>query len=96
MTLKQGAQRVEIDARPSDAIALAIHTHSPMFATDAVMEKAAILVPQPIEIPSPPRGIEKLMQSWQAEKERVKLRAPRAEEEWRQAQRELVELVFGA
>lgn len=35
-------ETIEIDARPSDAIALAVRTQSPIFADPAVVEKAAI------------------------------------------------------
>ena len=34
----------EIDSRPSDAMALAVRTQAPIFATEEVMEKAAILM----------------------------------------------------
>ncbi len=33
---------VEIDARPSDAIALAVRTKAPIFAEDEVLEKASV------------------------------------------------------
>ncbi len=39
------ASGVEVSARPSDAIALALRTGSPIFATDEVMEEAAIEIP---------------------------------------------------
>lgn len=34
--------KVEIDARPSDAIALGVRLHVPIFVADAVMDRAAI------------------------------------------------------
>jgi bifunctional DNase/RNase len=37
-----GSRQVEVDARPSDAIALAVRTKSPIFVSDTVMEKGAI------------------------------------------------------
>ena len=36
----QGSSRVRIDARPSDAIALALRTDSPVFVVRSVLEKA--------------------------------------------------------
>jgi bifunctional DNase/RNase len=33
---------VEIDSRPSDAIALAVRTHSPIMVEDMVMERAGV------------------------------------------------------
>ncbi len=95
VTLRQGDRTVEIDARPSDAIALAVRMKSPIFASEAVMEKAGIAVPLPIEIHSPPRGLEQLTQIWQQEYLASRALSQRSEEEWKQSQRELVELVFG-
>jgi bifunctional DNase/RNase len=37
---------LEIDARPSDAIALAVRVHAPLFVAEEVMEMASI-VPEP-------------------------------------------------
>ena len=39
-----GGEIKEIDSRPSDAMALAVRTQAPIFATEEVMEKAAILM----------------------------------------------------
>ena len=36
--------RVEIDSRPSDAIALAVRTQVPIYAEDTVLEKAGVLL----------------------------------------------------
>ncbi len=44
-----GEQR-EIDARPSDAIALAVRTRSPIFVSDAVMERSAVEPDDEIEL----------------------------------------------
>ena len=38
----QGSSRVRIDARPSDAIALALRTDSPVFVVRSVLEKARV------------------------------------------------------
>jgi hypothetical protein len=40
--LDNNGERIELDSRPSDAIALAVRTGSPMFVSESVMEKAAI------------------------------------------------------
>ncbi|MFN8528068.1 MAG: bifunctional nuclease family protein [Anaerolineae bacterium] len=37
-----GTRQVEIDSRPSDAIALAVRTKAPIFVNEPVMEKGAI------------------------------------------------------
>src|SRR3954453_18103891 len=38
----QGGREIEIDSRPSDAIALAIRAEAPIFAADRVIEESAI------------------------------------------------------
>jgi len=40
--LHSGSQVWEVDARPSDAIALAVHTGAPIYAAKEVIEKAGI------------------------------------------------------
>lgn len=42
-------RQVEIDSRPSDAIALAVRVKSPIFVADSVMDKAAIMEEPDIE-----------------------------------------------
>lgn len=41
--LRSEERMVAIDARPSDSIALAIRTGSPMFVAESVLEKAAVI-----------------------------------------------------
>ena len=43
IVLEQGGETREIDARPSDAIALAIRAQVPIFATDAVLDRAGVI-----------------------------------------------------
>lgn len=43
MSLSVNGSVLEIDARPSDAIALAVRNQTPIFASQEVMEKAAIV-----------------------------------------------------
>jgi bifunctional DNase/RNase len=42
--LKVDSQNVEIDSRPSDALALAVRAQVPIYAEEAVMEKASIVL----------------------------------------------------
>ena len=37
------AMTLEIDSRPSDAIALAVRTAAPIFATEAVLDRAGVM-----------------------------------------------------
>jgi bifunctional DNase/RNase len=42
ITVQQDGSELEIDSRPSDAIALAIRAEAPIFAADRVIEESAI------------------------------------------------------
>jgi bifunctional DNase/RNase len=42
ITIVQDGSELEIDSRPSDAIALAVRTDAPIFADDRVIEESAI------------------------------------------------------
>lgn len=44
IVLTYNGDSLEIDSRPSDAIALAVRTGAPIFADDAVVEKAGVLM----------------------------------------------------
>ena len=43
LLLELDGRTVDVDARPSDAIALAVRTGVPIFATDAVLDRAAVV-----------------------------------------------------
>ena len=42
ITIRQNGSELEIDSRPSDAIALAVRAEAPIFADDSVIEESAI------------------------------------------------------
>jgi bifunctional DNase/RNase len=42
ITVQQDGREIEVDSRPSDAIALAIRAEAPIFAADDVIEESAI------------------------------------------------------
>ncbi len=44
IALQTNGKSVEVDARPSDAIALAVRTNAPIYAEEAVIEKAGIVL----------------------------------------------------
>jgi bifunctional DNase/RNase len=50
LVLEFGGRTVEIDARPSDAIALALRAAVPIFATDGVLDRAGIMANEPEDI----------------------------------------------
>jgi bifunctional DNase/RNase len=45
IVVDRGGHIIEIDARPSDAIAVAVRTNCPIYVDDAVMERAGIMIP---------------------------------------------------
>ncbi len=42
ITIEAGGRQVEVDSRPSDAIALAVRTGAPIFALEKVLDAAAV------------------------------------------------------
>lgn len=54
LVLDQDGRRVEVDARPSDSIALAIRAESPIFVADAIMDRVGITPSE--EEPTPSAG----------------------------------------
>src|SRR5438552_14743028 len=42
ITVQQNGTEIEVDSRPSDAIALAVRAEAPIFAADSVIEESAI------------------------------------------------------
>ncbi len=46
IVLRHDGSETEIDSRPSDAIALAVRTHAPIFAADSVIDKAGVRMDQ--------------------------------------------------
>jgi len=50
---QRGEESFTIDARPSDAIALALRTQSPIFAAPEVMEAVGLDIPADLEVVSP-------------------------------------------
>jgi bifunctional DNase/RNase len=54
--IELGARRVEVDARPSDAIALAVRAKVPIYVSEMVMERAAIQPEEDVEREAAARG----------------------------------------
>lgn len=50
----------EVDARPSDAIALALRMGCPIYVTDEVMEKAGMAIPAETKMPLLGKGLDKM------------------------------------
>ncbi|MER3484913.1 MAG: bifunctional nuclease family protein [Chloroflexota bacterium] len=57
IVIQTHGRTIEVDSRPSDAIALAVRTGAPIFVDDAVMERAGVHLdgePEVEEEPGPP------------------------------------------
>jgi bifunctional DNase/RNase len=53
ISLKVDGRRMEIDSRPSDAIALAVRARVSVYVSDEVMDQAAIMPEQDLEATTP-------------------------------------------
>jgi uncharacterized protein len=49
IVMTAAGKRIEIDSRPSDALALAVRLHVPVYIEDTVMDKAAVLPEEEME-----------------------------------------------
>lgn len=49
LTLETAGQEQSVDIRPSDAVALAVRTETPIYVAEAVFDQAGIVSPQAIE-----------------------------------------------
>ncbi len=49
ISLEIGGRTVEVDSRPSDAIALAVRSGAEIYASDEVIEEAGVVFEEPIE-----------------------------------------------
>ncbi|MEM7593667.1 MAG: bifunctional nuclease domain-containing protein [Cyanobacteria bacterium P01_A01_bin.83] len=72
VSLSCDGQIKEVDARPSDAIALALLMKSPIYVNEAVMQEAAIQVPSDIESTPNGRGLSELMSYRQQQQQEFK------------------------
>ncbi|MBI4305737.1 MAG: bifunctional nuclease family protein [Chloroflexi bacterium] len=85
-----------IDARPSDAIALSVHSRAPIYVSDEIMQRASFEIPKEAGGTEPqPKGIEDVIAEVEQTFPPTGGRAL-AREEADRASRELVREVFGA
>lgn len=73
LTLRMDGKAVEVDSRPSDAIALAVRAGVPIYVTDEVLDKAGIMLDdagKPI-VPEEKPGEQKSAQATQEELRRM-------------------------
>lgn len=99
--LKSGDRVQEVDARPSDAIALALHLDSPIYATQEVLEQGKVDVPaEEVEKRQLGQGLDNLMQEmeeqWMREQQQRAVQSPPSEEEMNEANQKLITRMFGS
>jgi len=59
LILERNGTEAEVDARPSDAIALALRCNAPIFVADRVMDEAGRVLEEPEAVPMPPNAGQK-------------------------------------
>lgn len=50
ISLNIGGKEVDIDSRPSDAIALAVRADAPIYATDKIIDEATVVLDSDVEV----------------------------------------------
>ena len=95
--LRCGDKVQEVDARPSDAIALAVLTDSPIFVAKEVLEQAGVDISAKVgETPQLGKGIDGILEELQKEWRPTQSCPRPTKEEIEKAQHELVASVFSA
>ncbi len=103
--IRSGDQTQEIDARPSDAIALALRMKAPILVAPAVMDAHGIQIPLAARQKVQPKGLEAMRQLWDDERRKAIPAAPSEEDKATQAtqrqaaiateQQRLIDYLFG-
>jgi hypothetical protein len=50
VVMDRDGERIELDSRPSDAIALAVRVQAPIFVAESVMERAGVVPDEEIDL----------------------------------------------
>ncbi len=97
--LRHGDTVQELDARPSDAVALAVRTGSPILAAEEVLARAGVDIPAELASVPQGKGLDDIMRDLEERRrEAASCRRPPTPEEMdrlHQTQQELVAFVFG-
>jgi len=99
--LKSGDRVREVDARPSDAIALALRLNSPIYVAEEVLEQAKLDVPvEELEQRQLGQGVENIMREMESQQMRQEqerqAKSPPTPEEIQSAYQELIAVMFGS
>ncbi len=69
LAIKHGGKTVQIDARPSDAVALAVRLNTPIFVAEEVLNEAGIPIPEAYQNTKPKgKGINKFVSDFARDK----------------------------
>ena len=101
--IRSGKKMSEIDARPSDAIALAVLNDNPIFVAEDVLETAGIAIPETITSPPVRQGLERRTTEMEEAKSqyqvwlngRLKEYHERSPEEVAEYNKALMDVIFG-
>jgi RNA polymerase sigma factor (sigma-70 family) len=96
--LISGKKVSEMDARPSDAINLAVRTDTPIFVSDDVMARAGVDLPAKYNVSAERRGVEDIIREMEEKKRKFQEELkpfPTAPEEIEKAKEKMVAALFG-
>ena len=97
-SLSCNSQAKEADARPSDAIALALITNSPIYVDEAVMEEASFETPSDVKGMPTGKGLSNFKNEYenkqQKNKENVRQPEQSREEKWQAIKEEAIKFLF--
>lgn len=95
--LNRGDVALEVDARPSDALALAARMGSPVYVAEKVLEKAGIDVKEEHRELSPTgKGVEGILKELEEVWRKATARMSSTEEEREKSRQELLEVMFAS
>lgn len=86
--LKTDSGVQEIDARPSDAIALALHVSCPIFVAEEVMQSQYTEIPDHVDLQTLGRGLRQFREDWNKPK-------PFDPSKFEEEKQQLTALIFG-
>jgi bifunctional DNase/RNase len=92
--LRVGETVHQIDARPSDAMALALRMNSKIFVAETVMAQAGKVIPEKFESRTPGKGLEELAAKMEAAKQEYEVSLAKFKEEKEQALGQANERLF--
>ena len=93
--IRRGKTVSEVDARPSDALALAVQTGSPIFVAEDVLKSAGADIPKAAKVSPTRNGVESILGEFR-DQGRIQARPSRqlTQEELAKAKEELITAVF--